>query len=134
MEGAKKTDKRVLIVDDEESLRVGLSYLIKENIGGYEVLIADSAEKAIEILFSGEQIDILLTDFRFRLKGKNGIELICYTKIQYPFIIRAILMSDFINEIDERIAKEAGVDDILRKPFSLDVLEGALRGLLPANL
>src|SRR3989344_4556970 len=129
MEGVKEINKRVLIIDDKESPRIGLSHLIKENIGGYEVLTANSAEKAIEILLSGEKIDILLTDFRFRLKGRNGIELIRYIKIVFLDNIRTILMSGLISKTDERIAKEAGVDAILHKPFSLDVLAGTLRGL-----
>ena len=134
MEGVKEINKRVLIIDDKESPRIGLSHLIKENIGGYEVLTANSAEKAIEILLSGEKIDILLTDFRFRLKGRNGIELIRYIKIVFLDNIRTILMSGLISKTDERIAKEAGVDAILHKPFSLDVLAGTLRGLSSANL
>jgi len=125
--------KKVLVVDDEEGLRIGLSYLIKENIGGYEVLTADNAEKAIEILLSGEKIDILLTDFRFRLKGKNGIELIRYIKIAFSDNIRAILMSGQIDEEDEKVAKAAGAEAVIRKPFQVNELEGALRGMPSAN-
>src|SRR3989344_2343360 len=133
MEGVKEINKRVLIIDDKESPRIGLSHLIKENIGGYEVLTANSAEKAIEILLSGEKIDILLTDFRFRLKGKNGIELIRYIKIAFSDNIRAILMSGQIDEEDEKGAKAAGAEAVIRKPFQVNELEGALRGMPSAN-
>jgi CheY-like chemotaxis protein len=63
---------RVLIVDDDDSLRTIL-YRILEN-GGYDVLAAGSGAEAVAICrTSRHPIDLLVTDYN--MPGMNGVEV-----------------------------------------------------------
>lgn len=53
--------KRVLVVDDEENIRVVLRALLRKN--GYEVEVADSGESAL-VLVDTFGPDVILTDVR----------------------------------------------------------------------
>jgi CheY-like chemotaxis protein len=59
--------QRVLVVDDEEMIRVNLEAYLEDE--GYEVLAADSGEAALEILKT-EKVDFAIVDMR--LPGIDG--------------------------------------------------------------
>lgn len=60
---------RILIVDDEADLREILQFNIQS--WGYDTLCAESAESALEILRSGESVDLILLDVM--LPGMSGL-------------------------------------------------------------
>ena len=61
----------ILVVDDEEGLREGLSRLLEDE--GYRVLCASTGEQAFEIVRQ-THVDLVLTDMK--MPGMNGIELL----------------------------------------------------------
>lgn len=72
---------RVLVVDDEEMVRVNLvAFLEDENI---ETIAADSAEQALEQL-GHELVDVCIVDMR--LPGIDGNEFICRAHEEYPLL------------------------------------------------
>ncbi|RLF59744.1 MAG: response regulator [Thermoplasmata archaeon] len=77
---------KVLIVDDEQSTRK----LMKEALGmePYELLVADSAEKALEI-FRKEPVDVVISDEM--MPGMPGSEFLALVRKKYPDTIRMIL-------------------------------------------
>ena len=63
--------KRVLVVDDEENIRVVLRALLRKN--GYEVEVADSGESALALVDTFGP-DVILTDVRMPKMG--GLDLL----------------------------------------------------------
>ena len=64
-------DQVILVVDDEEGLREGLSKLLEDE--GYIVVCAESGEQALEVL-QHKHVDLILTDMR--MPGISGIDLL----------------------------------------------------------
>lgn len=63
---------RVLIVDDQQSLRELLGYFFRD-VGSEVVLVGDGQE-AWELLDRGEQFDLILSDYD--MPKVNGLELL----------------------------------------------------------
>src|SRR5579863_7314555 len=113
--------RRVLIVDDEENIRLVLRTLLKKH--GYEVEVADSGEAALSSLDSFDP-DVILTDVRMPRMG--GLDLLGALKAkQHPATV--IVMSAYGN-VDLAIeAMKAGAYDYVGKPFKPDEIVLALR-------
>ncbi len=58
--------RRVLVVDDEENIRLVLRTLLKKQ--GYDVEVADGGEAALKVLDSFDP-DVILTDVRMPRMG-----------------------------------------------------------------
>ena len=57
-------DIRVLVVDDEQSMRELLAIMLRQ--AGYDVSMADGGEAAVEALKSDHPFDLVVTDLRMR--------------------------------------------------------------------
>ena len=113
----------ILIVDDEKIQRESLSgFLIKK---GYKTFLAESAERAMEII-SGKMIDIVFTDYK--MGGKNGLELLREIKQLNPEI-SVVLMTAFGKIEDAVQVMKSGAYDYLTKPIDLDEVEIIIRNL-----
>jgi CheY-like chemotaxis protein len=65
---------KILIVDDDESLRRLMELVFQEMLGDeYKILLAEDGEEAIRIVINEENIKLVVTDFN--MPKKNGIEL-----------------------------------------------------------
>src|SRR5260370_20293289 len=125
--------RRVLVVDDEENIRLVLRTLLKKH--GYEVEIAEEGEGALAALDSFDP-DVILTDVRMPRMG--GLDLLAALKAkQHPATV--IVMSAYGN-VDLAIeAMKAGAYDYASKPFKPDQTVLPLRNaqdpptLLPHN-
>ncbi|MEI7894879.1 MAG: sigma-54 dependent transcriptional regulator [Myxococcales bacterium] len=106
--------RRVLVVDDEENIRLVLRTLLKKH--GYEVEVADSAATALELVASFGP-DVVLTDVR--MPKQSGLDLVAALRAkQCPATL--IVMSAFGN-VDLAIeAMKAGAYDYISKPFKPD--------------
>src|ERR1700687_2431133 len=113
--------RRVLVVDDEESIRIVLKTLLKKH--GYDVEVAESGEAALGLLDSFGP-DVILTDVRMPKMG--GMDLLATLKAkQYPATV--IVMSAYGN-IDLALeAMKAGAYDYVGKPFKPDEVVLALK-------
>jgi two-component system, NtrC family, response regulator AtoC len=113
--------RRVLVVDDEENIRLVLRTLLKKQ--GYEVEVADGGESALSALESFDP-DVILTDVRMPRMG--GLDLLATLKAkQHPATV--IVMSAYGN-VDMAIeAIKAGAYDYVGKPFKPDEVVLALR-------
>ncbi len=104
--------KKVLYVDDEYPNRITFQVTYRNEV---DIILADSADEAMEILEEEEGIEIVISDLR--MPGKNGLELIREAKVRYPEV-KFCLLTGF--EVTKEI-KEALEMDILqqyfRKPF-----------------
>ena len=113
--------RRILVVDDEENIRLVLRTLLKKH--GYEVEVADSGEAALAALDSFDP-DVILTDVR--MPRMDGLDLLGTLKAkQHPATV--IVMSAYGN-VDLAIeAMKAGAYDYVGKPFKPDEIVLALR-------
>jgi two-component system response regulator AtoC len=113
--------RRVLVVDDEENIRLVLRTLLKKH--GFEVEVAEGGEAALVSLDSFDP-DVILTDVRMPRMG--GMDLLAALRAkQHPATV--IVMSAYGN-VDLAIeAMKAGAYDYVSKPFKPDEIVLALR-------
>ena len=121
-EGVKKD--KILLVEDEESLAIGLEYNLTEE--GYTVKIAKDGKEAID-LFASEEFDLIVLDIM--LPHYNGFEVAENVRGKSPQI--PILMLTARTGTDDKIkGLEVGADDYLTKPFHLNELLLRIKGML----
>ncbi len=106
---------RLLLVDDHADTRDVLSRLLSK--GGHEVVTADSAKKALEIL-GKRRFDAIISDIG--LPGTSGYELIREAKRRQS--LKAIALSGLGMDEDVRRSAEAGFDHHLTKPINFQEL------------
>ncbi len=113
--------KRVLVVDDEENLRVVLRTLLRRN--GYEVETAANGELALGLVESFGP-DFLITDVRMPRMG--GMDLLAALRAK-GIETTVIVMSAYGNVDLALEAIKAGAYDYIQKPFKPDEVVLVLR-------
>jgi two-component system response regulator AtoC len=113
--------KRVLVVDDEENIRLVLRALLRRN--GYEVEVAANAEEALARVDAFAP-DVILTDVR--MPGRSGIDLVSDLR-QRKTPATLLVMSAYGNVELALDAIKAGAYDYIPKPFKPDEVILALR-------
>lgn len=115
---------RILLVEDEESLALGLEYNLKEE--GYIVKWARDGKEALKF-FESENFDMLILDIM--LPYHSGFEIARIVRNKQPQM--PILMLTARAGVEDRVkGLELGADDYLTKPFHLDELLLRIRGML----
>jgi len=115
---------RILIVEDEDSLAIGLEYNLSEE--GYIVTIAPDGKEALNCVNS-KKFDLVLLDIM--LPYLDGFQVA--QKIREKFPQMPILMLTARTAAKDRIkGLEIGADDYLAKPFHLEELLLRIRGML----
>ena len=108
--------KKILVVDDEESITESLDLILSE--AGFEVITTHSFAESIAIL-KDTVVDLVITDLR--LSDANGIDLITHVKNETPYT-EVILMTAY-GSVDITIeAIKAGAYYYLEKPYTPDRL------------
>ena len=101
----------ILICDDSEALREGLSLYLEEE--GHHVLTAENGHAALDIL-NRRKVDVLLLDIM--MPGMDGYDT-C-RRIRSFSDVYIIILSARSQEIDRVFGLEVGADDYVTKPFS----------------
>lgn len=105
---------RVLIVDDEESVRRVLTLQIKRL--GHEAIEADTGLKAWELI-KKEKLHAIITDLK--MPEMDGLELLQLVRKSYPQI--PVIMITAHGTIDTAVeAMKRGAFDYITKPFDYD--------------
>jgi len=111
---------RILIVDDEETIRLALRKFLRSR--GYEVEITGSGDNALEIL-DKESFSLMLCDVR--MPGLTGVQIVPLAMEKDPNL--GIIMLTAVN--DAATATEvlsSGASDYLMKPVELADLQQAV--------
>src|SRR5580700_12258802 len=119
------TTLRVLVVDDDESIRV----MVKEGLqrDGFEVVAASNVSDALRHIAT-ESFDVLLTDLHMPLAG-DGFTLVSAMRHTHPRALTVILSGyPAVDEAMSAILSQA--DEIFTKPIKI----GALRELIHKRL
>ena len=114
---------RILVVEDEESYRDPLSYLLRKE--GYEVSVADDGPGALEE-FERNGADLVLLDLM--LPGLPGTE-VC-RRLRSKSNVPVIMLTAKDGEIDKVVGLELGADDYITKPYSTRELLARIRAVL----
>ncbi|MDX6439902.1 MAG: two-component system, cell cycle sensor histidine kinase and response regulator CckA [Gaiellaceae bacterium] len=116
--------KRVLVVEDEEVVRRLVRQVLEGE--GYEVLVAQDGEAAIEIA-GRSTIDLLLTDLT--MPNVGGRELAERLRAEQPGL-RIVYMSGYVE--DELSGALPPATSFLSKPFTFSELTEKVRDLMTA--
>jgi two-component system, OmpR family, response regulator RegX3 len=114
---------RVLVVEDEETYREALSFLLERE--GFEVSLAETGPDALAT-FDREGADIVLLDVM--LPGLPGTE-VC-RQIRQISQVPVIMVSARDEEVDKVVGLELGADDYVTKPYSPRELLARIRAVL----
>jgi len=110
-------DIRVLVVDDEQSMRDLLAIMLRQ--AGYDVTTADGGEAAIERL-KAESFDLVLTDLRMR--KVDGLAVLKAAKEHAPRTV-VLVVTAYASTETAVEAMKLGAYDYITKPFKLDELK-----------
>src|SRR5258708_6277161 len=107
---------RVLIVDDEPSVRKFLATLLSE--AGISCSAAANPREALTML-ENTSFEAIISDLR--MGATSGFELLRKVRAQYPQL--AFLMATGVDDVRVGVqAMKEGADDYLLKPFHIDVV------------
>ena len=111
---------RILIVEDEANIRS----FIKANLetSDYQVLCAETCALGM-MMYASHHPDLIVLDLG--LPDRDGLDLI--QKVRGSDTVPIIVLSARSNERDKVEALDAGADDYLTKPFSVEELLARLR-------
>lgn len=108
---------RVLIVDDDSSIRNMLAIVLKK--AGYEVVTSENGYAALDNL-KKESFDLIISDIK--MPGINGIELLKKIKT-INAEIPVIMITAYASANDAVEAMKLGAEDYITKPFNIDELK-----------
>jgi two-component system response regulator RegX3 len=114
---------RVLVVEDEESYRDALSYMLSRE--GFEVIEAHDGASGITE-FDRRGADIVLLDLM--MPGMPGTEV--FRQLRLRGSVPVIMLTARDTEVDKVVGLELGADDYVTKPFSHRELVARMRAVL----
>ena len=116
--------QHILVVDDEESSRIGLSKILTKS--GYDVLTAEDGTQALEQL-AKLKCDLVITDMK--MPRMDGIQLLRKIKDQNPDI--GVIIVTAYGEVDSYLeAMNLGAFEYLNKPIKIDELKKVITKVL----
>ncbi len=108
---------RILIVDDEESIRRSLAGILSDE--GFETQVVKDGEQALESLAKNSVPDLMLLDIA--MPGRDGIEVLEVVKRTHPDL-SVVMMSGYGTVETAVKATRLGAFDFVEKPISFDRL------------
>jgi two-component system response regulator RegX3 len=114
---------KILVVEDEESIRETLDFLLTKE--GYQVHTLASGQDAV-LEFEKFDPDLVLLDIM--LPGLSGVEIT--KKIRQKSQTPIIMLTAKDTELDKVLGLEIGADDYVTKPFSGRELLARIKALL----
>jgi two-component system, cell cycle response regulator CpdR len=120
---------RVLIVDDEESMRLLVARAIA--MDGHEISIAADGAEALDILSGpNSSFDLLLTDIQMPIM--DGIALALTAARDFPQLT-ILLMTGFADQRERASGLNAIAHDVISKPFSVADIRTAVADALASR-
>src|SRR5919197_6298075 len=114
---------RILIVDDHALVRRGLAYVVKEGFPDADVIEAESAAAALDLLNRSDHIDLALVDVR--MPDLDGLELLRALKTEQPQM-PVIMLSTYDNAPYVKRALADGAAGYLLKDATPEDLSQAI--------
>jgi len=131
MSGTVSTVRKILVAEDEKSIRDLVTAIFNQNGSGYEVIPAGDGQEALDMV-NKYNPDIVLLDIR--LPKINGFE-VCSSIKSNPDSsgTKVLIISGQAQKYDFLKAQEAGADGYIVKPFLPAALTEKVEELLNQN-
>ncbi len=120
----KLKEMSILLIDDDEWIRDALNLFFEAN--GCCLTAVETAEDGMTAIRK-RYFDVLIVDYR--LPGMNGLEFFEKIRISHPYVLKIMISAYDSRELFAG-ARQAGVADIIEKPFSVGIIEATLNRLL----
>ncbi|WP_062521623.1 response regulator transcription factor [Demequina silvatica] len=117
------TEARILVVEDEESYRDSLQFLLERE--GFTVALAATGTAGLEA-FIRDGADLILLDLM--LPGMSGPEV--FRAVRERSDVPVIMVTAKDDQVDKIIGLELGADDYVTKPYSGRELVARIRSVL----
>ena len=118
---------RILVVDDESSMRLGLTEVLER--AGFAVTAVDSGPAALDAL-GAQPHALVLSDMR--MPGMTGAQLLANVQERHPGL-PMVMMTAYGTVEDAVSAMKTGAREFLTKPFSPQEVLHVVRALLAEN-
>jgi len=112
---------RLLVVDDEESLRITTAAILEQE--GYVVDTAASGDEAIALM-NGDDYDLVLTDLH--MEGGDGLTVLNRIRRHAPLTI-SVVLTGFASVESAIAALQEGAYDYLVKPCDIESMKHTIR-------
>src|SRR3954468_16208369 len=112
---------RLLVVDDEESLRITTAAIFENE--GYIVDTASSGDEAIDLMNNADY-DLVLTDLH--MEGGDGLSVLNQIRRQAPLTI-SVVLTGFASVESAIAALQEGAYDYLVKPCDIESMKHTIR-------
>ena len=115
--------RRAMVIDDSRAMRGILRRMLVE--AGLEVIEAANGREALDRLHAGETIDVALVDWN--MPEMNGLEFVIAVRADPRFADLRLMMVTTETEMHQVVrALEAGANEYVMKPFTVDVVRDKL--------
>lgn len=121
--------KNILIVDDDDLVRLSLSLELGAGVKDSRVLTARHGREAVGILGS-LPVDLIVTDLNMPIM--NGYDLVEYANKHHPRVPVFVMTGECLPDVRQRFRPEA-VCRFVPKPFSNDLLVSDISSKLAAE-
>ncbi|UCD71545.1 MAG: response regulator [Syntrophobacterales bacterium] len=118
--------KKVLIVDDEETLTWSMAKSLSRDRDKYEVEIANNGKEALDVL-GKMPIDLVISDIR--MPDINGLDLLIQIKKDYPQT-KVIIMTAYGSSDVQKEASKRGSLYYIEKPFEINEIRKLILDLV----
>ena len=116
-----KTMKRILVVDDEENTRIGLTKLLSQE--GFEVESAANGNEALDYL-DQKKVSLVISDIN--MPDMNGLSFLRELSRKYPST--SVIMITAYGGVESYLeAMNLGAYEYLHKPVRLDELRSVMK-------
>ena len=112
-------EETVLLVDDDLRNSFALSQLLQKY--GLKVLLSENGKKALELMETERQIDLVLLDLM--MPTMDGFAMLEQLRGRYEYrMLPVVMLTASSSEEDEKRCRLAGADDYLTKPVAVSEL------------
>lgn len=115
---------KILLVEDDESIRLGLRYYLEQE--SYQVLENSTVKAAIRTVEDDPEIDLILLDLN--LPDGNGFDLFRTIKEKHDIPVIFLTANDL--EVSIVMGLDMGADDYITKPFKARELISRMKAVL----
>ena len=118
--------KRILLVDDDRDILESMRFALQAN--GYEVFLAKDGNQGLAMV---ERCDPDLMVLDMMMPKRSGFLVLETLRRSGEYPIRIIMITGNEGNRHRIYAEQLGVDDYIRKPFTMDALIDRIKRLLP---